>query len=44
MTLASDALLGSSSEGSESDGHLDPELVRIFKDARIWEREGRTAP
>ncbi len=29
---------------SVKDGHLDPELVRIFKDARIWEREGRTAP
>jgi response regulator RpfG family c-di-GMP phosphodiesterase len=23
---------------SVRDGHLDPELVRIFKDARVWER------
>jgi HD-GYP domain-containing protein (c-di-GMP phosphodiesterase class II) len=27
---------------SVKDGHLDPELVRIFKDARVWEaREAR---
>jgi HD-GYP domain-containing protein (c-di-GMP phosphodiesterase class II) len=26
---------------SVKDGHLDAELVRIFKDARIWERDGR---
>jgi hypothetical protein len=25
---------------SVKDGHLDPDLVRIFKDARIWERVG----
>ena len=25
-------------EYSVKDGHLDPELVRIFKEARIWER------
>ncbi len=25
-------------EFSVKDGHLDPELVRIFKEARIWER------
>jgi HD-GYP domain-containing protein (c-di-GMP phosphodiesterase class II) len=27
---------------SVKDGHLDPELVRIFKDARIWERADGT--
>ena len=26
---------------SVKDGHLDAELVRIFKDARIWQRVGR---
>ncbi len=25
---------------SVKDGHLDPELVRIFKDAKVWERAG----
>jgi hypothetical protein len=27
---------------SVKDGHLDPELVRIFKDARIWELSVKT--
>ncbi len=27
---------------SVKDGHLDAELVRIFKDAKIWERVGTT--
>jgi len=27
---------------SVKDGHLDAELVRIFKDAKIWDRVGRT--
>jgi HD-GYP domain-containing protein (c-di-GMP phosphodiesterase class II) len=27
---------------SVKDGHLDSDLVRIFKDARIWERVGST--
>jgi HD-GYP domain-containing protein (c-di-GMP phosphodiesterase class II) len=26
---------------SVKDGHLDPDLVRIFKDARVWERVGQ---
>ena len=26
---------------SVKDGHLDAELVRIFKDARVWEPDGR---
>jgi HD-GYP domain-containing protein (c-di-GMP phosphodiesterase class II) len=26
---------------SVKDGHLDPELVRIFKDAKVWERAGQ---
>ena len=25
---------------SVKDGHLDADLVRIFKDARVWERVG----
>ncbi|MGD0527973.1 MAG: HD domain-containing phosphohydrolase [Polyangiaceae bacterium] len=25
---------------SVKDGHLDPDLVRIFKEARVWERPG----
>jgi HD-GYP domain-containing protein (c-di-GMP phosphodiesterase class II) len=28
---------------SVRDGHLDPELVRIFKDARVWERAAARA-
>ena len=28
---------------SVKDGHLDPELVRIFKDARVWELGDRAA-
>ncbi len=29
---------------SVKDGHLDPELVRIFREARIWERTSKDSP